>query len=184
MKDLTGKNDIRTNKINEGRRKFFENTMAAGALVAGATLSSNAFAKPSSATLTRQVIEPLPWQAGYGFVTGNIISGEHRTFYMAGQGPTDEQGNVLHPNDMAGQINQTLDNMEKALKEVGMSWSNLVNLAVYTTDMQGFFEVYEQTIYKRVSVDGGGRFGGSLLQISGFAFPDMKVEIVGHAVSD
>nr|WP_254453012.1 RidA family protein [Ruegeria atlantica] len=101
---------------------------------------------------------------------------------MAGQGPTDENGEVQHPNSIAGQINQTLDNMEKALSAAGMDWSNLITLNVFTTDMQEFFEVFEETIHQRVTVDGGARFGGALLQISGFAFPGMKVELVGHAV--
>lgn len=183
MELTTDQEKKRADKINEGRRKFFQNSLPLAATAAGiAALPAGASADTPAASFDRKVIEPLPWQAGYGFVTGNVVSGQHRSFYMAGQGPTDENGMVVHPDSMAGQINQTLDNMEAALTSAGMDWSNLINLSVFTTDMQGFFEVFEETLHQRVTVQGGARFGGALLQISGFAFPDMKVELVGHAV--
>jgi enamine deaminase RidA (YjgF/YER057c/UK114 family) len=84
---------------------------------------------------------------------------------------------------MRGQVTATLDNMERALEQANMSWSDIINLTVYTTDMSGFFEIYEETLHQRVVVEKEARFGGALLQISGFAFPEMKIEIVGLAVS-
>jgi len=181
----------RLDKIDQGRRKFFATTLPVTAGAIGLGVSFGASSAQSVATdgaiptksLERQVIEGAPWQSGYGFVQGNVISGPHRMFHMAGQGPTNEHGEVLYPNDMKGQVSATLDNMERALKQANMSWSDVINLSVYTTDMSGFFEVYQETLHKRVVVDGGAKFGGALLQISGFAFPDMKIEIVGLAVS-
>lgn len=178
----------RLDKIDQGRRKFFETSipLTAGAIVAGVlSVPSIATAKTSEKkSLDRQVIKALPWQRDYGFVQGNVISGPHRTFHMAGQGPTNENGEVLYPNDMKGQVLATLDNMERALEQANMSWSDVINLSVYTTDMSGFFEVYQETLHQRVVVEGRAVFGGALLQISGFAFPDMKIEIVGLAVKN
>jgi enamine deaminase RidA (YjgF/YER057c/UK114 family) len=51
--------------------------------------------------------------------------------FTAGACPLDEQGQVVAPGDIAGQMRQALDNLQVALEESGATVSDVLKTTVY-----------------------------------------------------
>lgn len=51
--------------------------------------------------------------------------------FLSGQPPLDDEGNVVAPNDIAGQTRCVFENMKRALESKGLSLKNLVRLNTY-----------------------------------------------------
>jgi 2-iminobutanoate/2-iminopropanoate deaminase len=131
--------------------------------------------------MERRIINPWTWQDQLGYVQANEISGAQRTLFLAGQGSVDEEGRPVHPEDMAAQLNQTLDNLETVLREAGAELSDVVRLNYYTTDVERFFEAYDAVVVRLVQA--GCRPACTLLGVARLAFPELLVEIEATAVA-
>ena len=92
--------------------------------------------------MERTAVNPWTWSVGLGFNQGEIVSGQTRTLYCAGQTAMSGDGQPQHAGDMAAQLAMSLDNLEAVLGQAGMSLSNLVRLNVYTTDVDLLFQHY------------------------------------------
>jgi enamine deaminase RidA (YjgF/YER057c/UK114 family) len=71
---------------------------------------------------------------GYSHVA-EVLGG--RTIYVAGQGATDRQGNVIARGDLEAQAHQAFQNLATALASVGCTARHLVKLTVFIRDMNG-----------------------------------------------
>jgi enamine deaminase RidA (YjgF/YER057c/UK114 family) len=131
--------------------------------------------------MDRRIINPWTWQDDYGFVQGHEVTGGQRTLYCAGQAATDESGRPVHPEDMAAQLRQSLDNLETVLREAGMSLSNVVRLNMYTTDVDRFLAAFHMAIERFKAND--CRPACTLLGVTRLAFPELLVEIEATAVA-
>jgi enamine deaminase RidA (YjgF/YER057c/UK114 family) len=137
--------------------------------------------KSSSATaMQRRIVNPWTWQDAWGYVQANETEGAQRVLVCSGQLATDAEGNLLHPDDMRGQIGQTLDNLETVLHAAGFELSDVVRLNYYTTDVDAFLEAM---------ADFGGRLAEAncrpactLLGVSRLVFHDQVVEMEATAV--
>ena len=130
--------------------------------------------------MERRIINPWTWQDQFGFVQANEVIGAQRYLICSGQTSVDADGNPVHAGDMAGQLNQALDNLETVLREAGLNLSNVVRLNIYTTDVDRFFEAYEAAA--RRLAESGCRFASTLLGVQRLAFPELLVEIEATAV--
>jgi 2-iminobutanoate/2-iminopropanoate deaminase len=128
----------------------------------------------------RKVINPWAWQDQFGFVQANAISGANRVVYCAGQASVDDDGNPIHEDDMAGQINQAFDNLETVLAQAGATLSDVVRLTYYVTSVEAFFRAQE-TLGPRLA-QAKCRPASTLLVVAGLAFPQLLVEIEATAV--
>lgn len=131
--------------------------------------------------MQRTQVNPWPWSLSLGYAQGEVVSGEKRTLYAAGQTATDADGKPQHANDMAGQIALALDNLEAVLAGADMTLANLVRLTIYTTDADRLFQAYGVLM---------GRLGAArvtppttLLEVKRLAVPDLLVEFEGTAVA-
>lgn len=131
--------------------------------------------------MERRIVNPWRWQDDYGFVQANEVSGHQRVLICSGQTSVDAQGNPLHAGDMAAQINQALDNLETVLAGAGMTLANVMRLNYYTTDIGAFFGAAE-TLGARLAA-GGCQSAGTLLGVTGLAFPGLMIEIEATAVA-
>jgi len=59
--------------------------------------------------------------------------------YVSGQGPTDPATGVK-PDDFAGQVRQTLRNVQTILNGIGLDMSDVVKVNSYLTDLTRFAE--------------------------------------------
>ena len=131
----------------------------------------------------RTIVNPWTWQDHYGFVQGLDISGGQRVLMCAGQTSNDADGNPIHAGDMAGQISQSLDNLEAVLNQAGLKLSDVVRLNIYTTDVDQFLNhMGTAEVYGKRLAEGGCRPASTLLGVTSLWHPDILVELEATAV--
>ncbi|MDA2811620.1 RidA family protein [Nocardiopsis sp. RSe5-2] len=131
--------------------------------------------------MERSAVNPVEWSLRFGFNQGEIVSGETRTLYCAGQAATNADGEPQHEGDMAAQLELSLDNLEGVLQEAGMTLADLVRLNVYTTDVDLLTRNYGALASRLAAA--GVRPPSTLLGVERLAFPTMMVELEGTAVA-
>ena len=88
--------------------------------------------------MERRIINPYTWQDQYGVAQAVEITGASRTLICSGQIAVDAEGHSLHAGDMKAQMKLALDNLETVLRRAELTFSDVVRLNVYTTDMDAF----------------------------------------------
>ena len=131
--------------------------------------------------MERKIINPWTWQDQVGFVQANQVSGAQRYLVCSGQTSVDADGTPVRAGDMAGQINQALDNLETVLRQGGFSMSDVMRLNYYTTDVDAFLEVAQ--VAGQHCAESGCRAASTLLGVSRLAFPELLIEIEATAVA-
>ncbi|PRX63309.1 enamine deaminase RidA (YjgF/YER057c/UK114 family) [Nonomuraea fuscirosea] len=131
--------------------------------------------------MERTAVNPWAWSADLGYNQGELVSGQTRTLYCAGQTAMSGDGKPQHAEDMAGQLALSLDNLEAVLGEADMSLANLVRLNVYTTDVDRLFEHYGVLAARLGSA--GVAPATTMLGVTRLAIPDLMVELEGTAVA-
>ncbi len=129
----------------------------------------------------RTAVNPVTWSVDLGFNQGELVSGQSRTLYIAGQTATGEDGKPQHDGDMAAQLALSVDNLEAVLSEAGMSLANLVRLNVYTTDVDLLFQHYG-ALAGRLGAAGVAP-ASTMLGVTRLAIPGLMVELEGTAVA-
>ena len=89
--------------------------------------------------MKREIINPWTWLDQFGFVQANAVADGNRVIYCAGQTSVDDDGNPARNGDMAGQLDQALDNLETVLGQAGATLADVVRLNYYVTDLEAFF---------------------------------------------
>jgi enamine deaminase RidA (YjgF/YER057c/UK114 family) len=130
-------------------------------------------------TTTHTTVNPWTWQDAFAFSQAVVVPAGERTVLLAGQGPVDADGAVLHAGDMAGQIGVAMDNVETVLAATGMSLADVVRMTLYTTDIDRFFEAYGA--YAGRLAEAGVQPPASLIGVARLALPGMDVEIEATA---
>ncbi|MCH8087394.1 MAG: RidA family protein [Chloroflexi bacterium] len=130
--------------------------------------------------MERRIINPWTWQDQWGFVQANEMTGMQRVLLCAGQTSVDDDGNVLHVGDMAGQLNKALDNLETVLGQAGLGLSDVMRLNYYVTDISAYTEA-APIVLSRLG-KAGCRPAATLLGVAALAFPELLVEIEATAV--
>jgi enamine deaminase RidA (YjgF/YER057c/UK114 family) len=129
-------------------------------------------------TTPRTTINPWTWQDQFGFAQAVSAPVGSRWLFLAGQGPADADGAVVHVGDIGGQVTQAFDNIETVLREAGADLSHVVRLNYYTTDVDALFGAWH-VIVERL---GANRPSSTLLGVGRLAYPEMLVEIEATAL--
>ena len=130
--------------------------------------------------MERRTINPWTWQEQFGFNQGHEVTGAERTLYLAGQTSLDDDGQLVHEGDMAGQINKSIDNIETVLAAADMTLADVVRLNVYTTDVDALIE-NAGALGRRN--EAGSQHSSTLLGVARLAFPELLVELEATAVA-
>ena len=130
--------------------------------------------------MERRTVNPWSWQDSFGFSQAIEVSGAQRTIFCAGQTSTDDEGKPVHLNDMRGQINQAIDNLETVLRESDAGLSDVVRMNYYTTDVDLLLEAYD-ALLDRLG-EAGCQPASTLVGVTSLAFPELLVEIEATAV--
>ncbi|MFI9194019.1 RidA family protein [Streptomyces californicus] len=131
--------------------------------------------------MERTAVNPVTWSVNLGFNQGELVSGQTRTLYIAGQTATDDEGKPRHEGDMAAQLALSIDNLEAVLSEAGMSLANLVRLGVCTTDVDFLLRHYG-SLAGRLGAAGVAP-ASTVLGVTRLALPGLLVELEGTAVA-
>ncbi|WP_343561069.1 RidA family protein [Kiloniella sp. b19] len=130
-------------------------------------------------TMKRTAVNPWPWSLNYGYNQAEIIDRSARCLVCSGQTSVDGEGNPQHAGDMRNQIALSLDNLETVLNAAEMTFSNVIRLSLYTTDVDDAM--------KHLDLLGSrfGRFGVTppmtLLGVTRLALPPLMFEIEATA---
>jgi enamine deaminase RidA (YjgF/YER057c/UK114 family) len=131
--------------------------------------------------MERTTVNPWSWSVEMGYNQGELVSGQTRTLYCAGQAAMGGDGTPQHAHDMAAQLALSLDNLEALLGAADMALGHLVRLNVYTTDIDLLFQHYG-VLAARL---GAARVAPptTLLGVTRLALPTLMVELEGTAVA-
>ena len=123
-----------------------------------------------------KIFSGTPWEPKVGYARAVMVGD---VVHVSGTTGTDPTGKVLAPGDAYAQTRQTIDNIENALKRLGLSLEHVVRTRIYLTDIDRWEEV------ARAHAE---RFGEihpatSLVGVNRLVDPNMLVEIEAEAVA-
>lgn len=101
-----------------------------------------------------------------------------QTIYVAGQVARDGQGQLLCPDDAAGQSEQVYANLRAVLKEAGTDLQHVVKVTTYLTHASDSAAVTQA----RLRAFGGHRPPHTGLIVAGLGAPEVRVEVEVIAV--
>jgi len=128
---------------------------------------------------TPRRINPSTWSAALAFDQAQLRPAPAELLTVAGQGPVDQSGQLLHEGDICAQLSLTMRNIETVLAAAGMTWADVLRLNIYTTDVDGTLAAYNAVVERL----GGATPPATLLGVSRLAILGMAVEIevtAGH----
>ena len=125
-------------------------------------------------------LNPTAWSRGLGYDQGRLVHSPSRVLTIAAQGPLDASGRLVHEDDPAAQLALTLANVASVLEAAEMSWADVVQLHVYTTDLPALLSVYDTLVEHLGESD--ARPPATILEVSRLLVPGMTVSIDGLAL--
>jgi enamine deaminase RidA (YjgF/YER057c/UK114 family) len=132
-------------------------------------------------TAAVQRVNPVRWAEPLGFDQGQLRTGFTSILTIAGQGPVDADGVLLHEGDVAAQLALTLANVAGVVAEAGMTMADVAMLRTYTTDIDATLAVWDTVTEHLGSL--GVTPPAVLVQVGRLSRPGMVVEIDGLAIA-
>ncbi|MGY1744819.1 RidA family protein [Blastococcus sp. SYSU D00695] len=120
-------------------------------------------------------INPTGWSAALGFDQAQLRPAPARLLTLAGQGPVDDDGALLHEGDVAAQLALALANVESVLAAAGMDLTDVLRLTVHTTDVDAVLAAYD-VLAERLAATGASP-PTTLLGVCRLALPGMAVDL-------
>lgn len=145
------------------------------ATLALALLATPSFAADPVAQV--QHINPATLDTPHGYTHVITVDGG-RTVYIAGQAPLDQHGKLVGAGDFAAQTRQTFENLKAALAAGGATFSDVVEMTTYVTDMSqvdAYRKVRNQYMSDPLPT-------ASLVEVKGLFRNDVMIEVSAVAV--
>lgn len=101
-----------------------------------------------------------------------------RMVWVSGQVAFDEHGEIVGKGNIRIQTEQSIKNIASALKEVGGTLDDVVNLTVFVKEMDDLSEINKM----RLKYFNKPYPTSTTVQISDFVLPDILIEIDAQAV--
>jgi enamine deaminase RidA (YjgF/YER057c/UK114 family) len=118
------------------------------------------------------------WQKQRAFSPAVATEGG-TTIWVAGHGATQDDAGASLAGDFDAQVRQSFKNIERTLASAGARLADIVTMTVYITDVRHgdrFIELRKQHF------PDGNYPASALITVTGFARPEMLVEIMPVAV--
>jgi enamine deaminase RidA (YjgF/YER057c/UK114 family) len=134
--------------------------------------------------MPRQSLQPADLfpSADYGFA--QVVSAEgKKLIFCAGQTAWDKDNNIIGGDDLAKQMEKTLQNIETAVKEAGGELKDVCRLTIYIIDYNpGMLDTIAGVLNSFFDKD--SLPSNTLLGIQALALPEFLVEMEATAVID
>lgn len=128
--------------------------------------------------MARQLISPSSLHPAPGFNHIAIATG-NKVVHFAGQVALDTEFNVVGGDDLFEQTRVAMNNVALAIKEVGVSWEQIVRRTIYTTQPTEF-ETITRAIHE--VTNNAPDPAQTIVGITGLAIPGLLIEIECTAV--
>ena len=129
----------------------------------------------SKSTVSPARINPTTWNEPFGFDQAQLRRAPEWVLTVAGQGPVDANGELVHPDDVAAQVAQAMANVEIVLAAAGMDLGDVFQMTVYAVDVDAVLAAYG-AIGRRLAAYGATP-PSTLVGVSRLSLPKMAVEI-------
>ncbi|WP_040213196.1 RidA family protein [Clostridium polynesiense] len=120
----------------------------------------------------------VAWEEAYGLSQGYSVNG---TIYISGQFSHDMKGEFVGEGDFETQTRKTLENLDRVLEGFGVTRSNIAEMEIFLTNPKEHFQRCVELFKEYV---GDHRPAGTLIGVSGLAFPHQLIEIRAVAHTD
>jgi enamine deaminase RidA (YjgF/YER057c/UK114 family) len=120
-------------------------------------------------------INPTTWNEPFGFDQAQLRRAPEWVLTVAGQGPVDGDGQLVHEGDVAAQVAQAMANVEIVLAAAGMDLGDVFGMTVYAVDVDAVLASYG-AIGRRLAAYGATP-PSTLVGVDRLSIPGMAVEI-------
>ncbi|GAA0612129.1 RidA family protein [Kribbella sandramycini] len=124
---------------------------------------------------------PRPDGVAPGNGYSHVVTGAGQWVAIAGQVALDADGVLVGAGDAEAQTRQVFANLDAALKAAGATWSDVVKLNYYMTDLGALPAI---RLVRDEYVDTANPPASTAVQVVGLFRPDAIVEIEAYAVID
>jgi enamine deaminase RidA (YjgF/YER057c/UK114 family) len=123
-------------------------------------------------------VNPWTWQDRRGFTQAWRVDMPSTIVVVSGQVAVDDHGEVVAPGDFAAQARRTFENLGRVLDGAGATYSDIVKLTVYLTDIGRLPD------YGRIKAGfiPGRQPASTAVGVTALALPDLMIEIDATAV--
>lgn len=111
--------------------------MLVAALSCGTLLSSCQRAAEPPAPRVKQVFHLNPYEKDFGYSQAVLIG---KTLYISGSVAADQNGRLVAPGDMAGQMRAAYSNIGRTLAAHGADFDAIVKETIFTTNMDALLK--------------------------------------------
>ena len=123
-----------------------------------------------------KIFSGTPWEPKVGYARA-VMVGE--IIHVSGTTGTDPSGKVLAPGDAYAQTVQAIQNIENALKRLGLGLEHVVRTRIYLTEI----DRWEDVAKAHAEFFGNIHPATSLIGVNRLVDPEMLVEIEAEAVA-
>jgi 2-iminobutanoate/2-iminopropanoate deaminase len=92
--------------------------------------------------MIKNIINPWSWQDARNYVQAIEVKDVKGTLYVSGQTAISDEG-ISSNEDMRSQLIQTIQNLEKVIREAEYELENIVRLNIYTTSNTELLENFD-----------------------------------------
>lgn len=92
--------------------------------------------------MEKNTFNPWNWQDSRSYVQAVEVKNVESTLYVSGQTAIDANG-VSSDADMRTQLKETIENLEKVIREANYELKNIVRLNIYTTSSAELFQNFD-----------------------------------------
>src|ERR1039458_2174189 len=85
----------------------------------------------------KQVFHLNPYERDFGYSQAVLIE---KTLYISGSVAADQNGRLVAPGDLAGQMRAAYANIRRTLAASGLDFEHVVKETIYTTDMDALLK--------------------------------------------
>jgi enamine deaminase RidA (YjgF/YER057c/UK114 family) len=90
-----------------------------------------------AAPRVKQVFHLTPYEKDFGYSQAVLID---KTLYISGSVAADQNGRLVAPGDMAGQMRAAYSNIRRTLAAHGADFDEVVKETIYTTNMDALLK--------------------------------------------
>jgi reactive intermediate/imine deaminase len=108
---------------------------------------------------------------GYSHVVDSPVD---RIVYLSGQVPLNRDGQLVGEGDFEAQTRQVFENLTRALEAAGASWTDVVKLNYFLTDVT---QITTVRAIRDEFVDTERQPASTLVEVSGLFRPEVMIEI-------